>query len=98
MLKERPRTIVTTLTNVGTAYPITVPRAATRLEIKCRTASALQMGFDDVECLTDWFTIPSGMSYYEGDLELGEDLVIYVAGATPGLVVETIVWLERGNK
>lgn len=99
----RPRVLTVTLTNANQAYEVVIPRAVKKFEIQCRPdgngdTTPLQLGFDAVEAMVDWYTIRSGGNWYADDVNLGEDLGVWLVSQTAGVVAEALLWPEVGNR
>ena len=89
-----PRTFNVSIPDANVAVEAPLKRSTHKFEVKCRTAVELQLGFTDVEAMVSFFTIPSGMAYYEQGIQLRDPISVWLVSQTPGVVAEFLVWEE----
>lgn len=79
-----------TLTSANTEYSQALPELITKLQIKCRTSSALKLGWNSGESATNYITIPADQTYW--DDQIRASLTAYLQSSTAGVVAEIQVW------
>jgi len=79
-----------TMTLADTEYSYQLPESTVKFEVKCRTDFDVKLAFIETESSTNYFTIPSGTSYWEDEIETTKTLYFQCADA--GKVLEIKSW------
>ena len=89
-----PRIYNVTLTNANQEYSQTLTGRVYQVNIQCRTASDVKLALSSGASGTTYFTIKSGMVYYEQIIS-SSSITVYLQSATAGVVVEILAWSEN---
>jgi len=80
-------------------YKITFPPNCRKFMLQARTDVDLRLAWErgavaDTTQGRDYWTLKAGDVYYEDDLSLEGDIILYIACATAATVVETSQWRQ----
>lgn len=86
----KPTVTNLTLTTAGTEYSYTIPEMTSKIQVKARTAVALQVSFTSSQSGTAYFTIPANQTYWDDDIR--SSVTLYIQSGTNGTVAEILTW------
>lgn len=87
---RKPTIFNKTMTLADTEYSYQLPEDTVKFELKCRTDFDVKLSFTSGESGTNYFTIPSGQSYWEDEVETTKTLYFQCADA--GKILEIKSW------
>lgn len=90
----KPYVANVTLTSATTEYTWTIPYKTTSFTIQSRTASDFKIAAVSGSSGTTYFTVKSGMSYYETEVDNWGGK-IYMQSDSAGQVIEIVYWINN---
>lgn len=80
-----------TLTSANTEYSFALPQGTGSFTVKSRSSASFQMSYTAGASGTNYFTVPSGSSYYETNVS-AYGMSLYFQSANAGQIIEIVYW------
>lgn len=87
-----PTVVNVTLTSANTEYTYNIPNDISTITVKSRTAADFKMATTSGQSGTTYFTVPSGLAYYETQIASFNSHQLYFQSANAGQIIEIIYW------